>query len=124
MIDDAYANPDKFNPAQIDGILDGVDDLQGKVDDLNDKTDRIDKDLDKRMKDLQDLLDGNRAKKGLDAKMAEDLASMKDNLSKIKDVLRNLPGKIALALKTCEEMKKGSLPDETADYWEERKNID
>ena len=49
---------------------------------------------------------------------------MKDNLGKIKDILKSLPAKIEAALKTCEEMKTGSLPDESADYWEERKNID
>lgn len=27
-------------------------------------------------------------------------------------------------METLEEMKKGSLPDNTADYWEERKDID
>jgi len=42
MIDDAFAHPDKFNPAQIDGIIDGVDDLQEKVDGLNDKMEKID----------------------------------------------------------------------------------
>ena len=52
------------------------------------------------------------------------LKDMKDNLGKIKDILKTLPAKIAAALKTCEEMKTGSLPDESADYWEERKNID
>jgi len=31
---------------------------------------------------------------------------------------------IAALLRTLDEMKKGSTPDETADYWEERKDIE
>jgi len=49
---------------------------------------------------------------------------MKDNLAKIKEILKNLPARIAAAMKACHEMKTGSLPDEKADYWEERKNIE
>lgn len=124
MVDDAYANPDKFTPAQVDGIIDGVDDLQEKVDGLNDKMDKHDKDLEKRIKDLKDLLDQARAKKGNAAAMDQALGDMKDNLAKMKDALKSLPGKIANAMKTCLEMKAGSTPDESADYWEERKNIE
>jgi len=49
---------------------------------------------------------------------------MKEDLKGVKEVLDSLPELIDKLLATLNEMKKGSLPDETADYWEERKDID
>jgi len=49
---------------------------------------------------------------------------MKDDLSNIKEVLAKIPELIEKLLETLNEMKKGSVPDESADYWEERKDID
>lgn len=124
MIDDAYANPDNYSPQQIDGIIDGINDLRSKVDNLNDKTDKIEQDVDKRIAELKDLLAKNNALKSLEKEIQDNLARMKDDLANLKDIIRKLPETIAKLLETLEEMKKGSVPDETADYWEERKDID
>lgn len=35
-------------------------------------------------------------------------------------VLDEIPTKIDFILRACEEMKLGSEPDDSADYWEER----
>ena len=35
-----------------------------------------------------------------------------------------LPGEMDNMMKTLQEMKNGSEPNDTADYWEERKKID
>ena len=49
---------------------------------------------------------------------------MKQDLGNLKDLLKKLPEDMANMRKTLDEMKLGSTPDETADYWEERKDID
>ena len=41
-----------------------------------------------------------------------------------KALLDSVPAQIDAMLKTLQEMKIGSTPDESADYWEERKKID
>ena len=41
-----------------------------------------------------------------------------------KAVLDAVPAQIDNMLQTLSEMKNGSEPDESADYWEERKKID
>jgi hypothetical protein len=56
-----------------------------------------------------------------------DIAGLADQLQQdiasLKEVLGDLPPKIQSMLKTLEEMKNGSTPDDTADYWEERQAI-
>mgnify|MGYP000890016827 CR=1 FL=1 len=37
-----------------------------------------------------------------------------------REIIEDLPNKIDFMLKACHEMKLGSEPDDTADYWEER----
>lgn len=41
-----------------------------------------------------------------------------------KNLNDTLPGQMDLILQTLREEKNGSMPDDTADYWEERKKID
>ena len=49
---------------------------------------------------------------------------MNDDLESFLGVLDKTPKQIDQMLKTLQEMKIGSEPDESADYWEERKTID
>ena len=49
---------------------------------------------------------------------------MHDDLESFLGVLDKTPKQIDQMLKTLQEMKIGSEPDESADYWEERKTID
>lgn len=49
---------------------------------------------------------------------------MKDDFDSFNSVLADTPKKIDMMLKTLVEMKIGAEPDESADYWEERKTID
>jgi hypothetical protein len=48
---------------------------------------------------------------------------LQQDIASLKEVLGDLPPKIQSMLKTLEEMKNGSTPDDTADYWEERQAI-
>lgn len=41
-----------------------------------------------------------------------------------KALLDSVPAQIETMLQTLQEMKNGSEPDESADYWEERRKID
>ena len=45
-------------------------------------------------------------------------------MDSLQGVLDKTPKQIEQLLKTLGEMKIGSEPDESADYWEERKTID
>ena len=74
LIDEAYSHPDRFVPQQIDGILEGINDMKEKTDDLVDKVDKIDQDLDQRIKDLANLLKTHHEQKGCAGQIDEDLA--------------------------------------------------
>jgi len=50
--------------------------------------------------------------------------SLKSDIQSLRDVLADLPPKIESMLKTLKEMKNGSTPDDSADYWEERQAIE
>lgn len=49
---------------------------------------------------------------------------MQDDFDSFQGVLDKTPKQIDQMLKTLQEMKIGAEPDESADYWEERKTID
>jgi hypothetical protein len=49
--------------------------------------------------------------------------SIKESLANFKEILKKIPAMIEALLKILSEMEKGSLPDKSADYWEERKDI-
>lgn len=46
------------------------------------------------------------------------------NLGQFKDFHEQVPPYVEKMMRTLKEMKIGSEPDETADYWEERTQID
>ena len=77
-----------------------------------------------RILDLKDLVAKTLKKKELDGEFKEICDKLKEDTSNLKDLLSKLPEQIAAMLKTLDEMEKGSTLDETADYWEERKDIE
>ena len=48
---------------------------------------------------------------------------MYENLIKFKELSEKLPPQIEMMLETLKEMKIGSEPDDSADYWDERNKI-
>ena len=116
--------PEKFTPLQIDGLIQSIGDQKEKADNLNDKAKEIDDDIIQRIKDLEDLVSGFKDRKGLHDKIKALADEIQDNLGKSRDVLDRYPNLIDLMIATNDEMKIGSLPDDTADYWEERKTIE
>ena len=101
-----------------------MNDLLGKMDGLNDNSDKIEQDLDKRIAELKDLLARNSATNCLDKKVQDLLYKFKEDLANLKEIPSTLPGQIQKLLETLREIKVGSTPDESADYWEERNDID
>lgn len=124
MIDDAFANPENFNPQQIDGIIDNIDELIQKAKGHVEKLENMDQDLDRRIDELADLLNQSNTQKALDKGIQAGLGSIKDDLATLKDLLGKLPLTADKLGDTLAEMKKGSVPDKTADYWEERADIE
>ena len=50
--------------------------------------------------------------------------ALREQQAAFKDIFGKLPGQIEALQKTLDEMSKDMGPDDTADYWEERKDID
>jgi chromosome segregation ATPase len=123
-IDDAYANPENYNPQQIDTVAENIGELNEKTKGHNDKVDKIDKDLDRRIEELSDLLSASSTTKALEKDINSNLAQMKEDLGNLRDLLSKLPGTINALVEILNQMKQGSLPDKSADYWEEREDIE
>ena len=77
-----------------------------------------------RIKDLKGIISGSKDKKGLQDKLKMLTDEVIDNLERMRDMLDKYPNYIDLMIATNKEMKVDSGPDDTADYWEERKRID
>jgi len=45
-------------------------------------------------------------------------------LSEFEEIMKTLGPDVQNMINACNEMKIGAEPDESADYWEERKKID
>ena len=69
------------------------------------------------------MIGSSREKQGLNEKISFLEDEIRENLKRGKENLDKLPNQIDNMIKTNEEMKIGSSPDDTADYWEERKTI-
>ena len=52
------------------------------------------------------------------------MAQLEEDMKNFKGLLDTVPAQIDNMMQTLQEMKNGSEPDESADYWEERKKID
>jgi len=123
-IDAFYANPDKATNEDIEAVLESINDQKEKVDALNDRADKHEEDIEQKIKDLADMLAKNNEKKGLEADMKNVQEALKEQQAAFKDIFSKLPDQIEAMQKTLGEMAKDMGPDDTADYWEERKDID
>jgi uncharacterized coiled-coil DUF342 family protein len=70
------------------------------------------------------LIRDSQEKNGIQDKLGALMDEIKEGLKKSREVLDKYPNLIDLMIATNDEMKIGAVPDETADYWEERKTID
>lgn len=63
-------------------------------------------------------------KKKLELAMQELASQLGDQMQNFEESIESNSEVAKKILLSCEEMKKDSLPDYTADYWEERHSID
>jgi hypothetical protein len=52
------------------------------------------------------------------------MALIKEDMNGFKTLNDTLPAQMDQMLEVLKEEKNGSMPDDTADYWEERQKID
>ena len=52
------------------------------------------------------------------------MAQINEDMENFKQINDKLPVEMENMMNTLKEMKNGSEPNDSADYWEERKNID
>ena len=124
QLDDIKANPDKFSPQQIDGMLQSLDEQLEKGEELSDKVKNIEIQLDQKIEELKDLVAQSEARKAQSGKCSDLHAQLDEDMRSFKALLDAVPAQIDNMLQTLQEMKNGSEPDESADYWEERRKID
>ena len=122
-IDRAYLSPDEYTFQEVDDVLASLQELKGKVGGIVDQDRLHCEDLDARIKELKDMLRRMAERKNLEALLKQLEEAIKESLANLKDVLKRIPAMIEALLKILQEMERGSLPDKSADYWEERKDI-
>ena len=70
------------------------------------------------------MLGASRQAKGLSDTLQDLNGEFLINHNEMKDQLSTLPEQLKKTLLILREMKNGSEPDESADYWEERRQIE
>lgn len=124
LLDDIRSNPGGVASAQLENLLSALKEQNERGATLNDKETEKEVDLDDRLRDLRGLLDSSQALKGLQNLIDDLQKQMEEDLASFAGVLDKTPKQIDMMLSTLQEMKNGSEPDDTADYWEERKKIE
>ena len=80
-------------------------------------------DAEQRLKELGDLINKTIAQQHAHGNITQNINDIYANIAKIRALIQTLPNQIDKMLLTNTEMKNGSEPDDTADYWEERTAI-
>lgn len=124
LLDAIAQSPLEQTPQQIDELIELIDDLNLNTQAVNEKLHGIDKDFDKRIQELTNLINQSINQKALEKDINQRIGLMKDNLIALKETQGKVCGINDKLLETLGEMTKGSLPDKTADYWEEREAIE
>ena len=117
-------NTDNVSPQEIDQLLQVLDEQIILSEDLLDKVEKIETLEIKKIEELKNLVTHSDNKKKLQDKIADIMAQMVEDMKSFKVLNDSLPGEMDGMMKTLQEMKNGSEPNDTADYWEERKKID
>ena len=92
--------------------------------DLLDNTEKILDFENKTIEAIKDLSSHASAKKVFQDKIAAVMAEITHEMECFKNLHDKMPGDIENMMKTLQEMKNGSEPNDTADYWEEKKKIE
>lgn len=116
-------NPDKISSQEIDDLLDDLKKQKSLSEQAQDEIDKIGDHISKKTEQLKELMDKAHNKKGIENEVEGLLSDANDGLRSMKETLDTVPSLIGKMLYTLDEMKKGSEPDDSADYWEERDQI-
>lgn len=116
-------NSDKASSQEIDDLLDDLKKQQSLSEQAGDEIDKLGKHISKKTDELKELMDKAHNKKGIADEVDGLLSEANDGLKSMKETLDTVPSLIGKMLYTLDEMKKGSEPDDSADYWEERDQI-
>lgn len=116
-------NSDKASSQEIDDLLDDLKKQQSLSEQAGDEIDKLGKHISKKTDELKELMDKAHNKKGIADEVDGLLSEANDGLKSMKETLDAVPSLIGKMLYTLDEMKKGSEPDDSADYWEERDQI-
>lgn len=116
-------NPEKASSQEIDDLLDDLKKQQALSEQAKDEIDKQGKRIAKKIDELKDLVDKAHNKKGIENEVEGLLSDANDGLRSMKEALDTVPSLLGKMLYTLDEMKKGSEPDDSADYWEERDQI-
>jgi len=77
-------------------------------------------DAKERLKNLGELISRTYSQMNSQGDISAFAKQLSEDIANLKGVLSDLPPKIESMLLTLKEMKNGSEPDDTADYWEEK----
>ena len=105
-------------------MLLALDEQNERAGGLADKLKKVDRDEDEKIAELRALVDSSKARKGVADKMRALQNELRDAVKAFDGLADKLPKEMDLMLQVLQEEKLGSEPDDTADYWEERKKID
>ena len=84
----------------------------------------ISNDLSQRLNDLDELIKISQAKRSLEQELDDLRIQVEDGCKSVSSIQEEVPAQILKMLSTLHEMKLGSEPDASADYWEHRDQID
>ena len=116
-------NYDSFTPAMVDDILADLDEAIDTSNKVGETLIQIEIKLDDMLIEIREMLDTSLQRQDYIRKIKMLFGDMFENLLKFKELTEKLPPQIEMMLESCKEMKIGSEPDDTADYWEERTKI-
>lgn len=105
-------------------MLYSLDEQLEQAEELSEKVRIIEDQLDQKILELKDLVAQSEARRAHNGKCAGLVAQLEEDLRNFKALLDSCPEQIETMLQTLQEMKNGSEPDESADYWEEKRKID
>jgi len=107
----------------VDDILADLDEAIDTSNKVGDNLTQIGIKLDEMLIEMRDMLDSSLQRSEYMRKIKIHFGDMYENLIKFKELSDKLPSQIEMMLETLKEMKTGSEPDDSADYWEERTKI-
>lgn len=104
-------------------MIQALDEQIEKSDVYNSKFQSIDEEIIEKIRLLQLFLTSSSERKEYYDQINIIIIEITSDLESFREALEKLPGEIDYLIEVLSEMKQDSEPDSTADYWDERENI-